>query len=605
IAKPSLSPEQKALIEKNRQRALERKNSREGIKSGNLKDATKNITANSLDSVRITKDIIADNNTANNTIRERTRPSVLRSDYIEYDFSTMTDTFGGFLADTTSSDPRDPTKDKTLDEWKEGVQSKNFMDQAPPIDPANSPKCFECKTSIEIDPILLKAFGCRVCKTCKEKFPEKYSLLTKTECKEDYFLTDPELQDETLFRRIIKANPHSGTFSKMQLFMRYQIEEFAFKKWGSEEALDKEWLRREEMRIKRRDKSLNQQSDILLDNTPLSEDDLYDYFPTNLDEDSEIVTYSELERVFIGDKLDLKVGDQYYAEKLPNMWYVKSSLISTLLFALDYLLPTQYSNLESIDLILITPGSQKTVGLFEQSINTEFQMMKLALSRNIPVLNVNGLMEEQFSVSSILDLNNNGMESTNELPLAFCEKIQDLISSLSNQHQFGTHNFRSSRALIKSKNYRDYMENEAKNNNPRLLPNGVGLNINLHMCESCKTASKNLKFVQTRSVGGYNKIPAMAFDEETNNFNLDLVYNIDKNLRHMNTNFLSELSIDGQDSSISVTPISWLGFDYDQTDFLSKIISELNHEEIEEEEEEEEDNDDTAFKLDTSSNSSE
>lgn len=30
----------------------------------------------------------------------------------------------------------------------------------------------------------LKMFDVRVCKTCKEKIPEKYSLLTKTECKE-------------------------------------------------------------------------------------------------------------------------------------------------------------------------------------------------------------------------------------------------------------------------------------------------------------------------------------------------------------------------------------------------------------------------------------
>lgn len=31
---------------------------------------------------------------------------------------------------------------------------------------------------------LAKVFGVRVCKSCKEKAPERYSLLTKTECKE-------------------------------------------------------------------------------------------------------------------------------------------------------------------------------------------------------------------------------------------------------------------------------------------------------------------------------------------------------------------------------------------------------------------------------------
>ena len=30
----------------------------------------------------------------------------------------------------------------------------------------------------------VQVFATKVCRSCKEKFPEKYSLLTKTECKE-------------------------------------------------------------------------------------------------------------------------------------------------------------------------------------------------------------------------------------------------------------------------------------------------------------------------------------------------------------------------------------------------------------------------------------
>lgn len=51
------------------------------------------------------------------------------------------------------------------------------------------PTCFECGT-LEIDFQWWEVFKCRVCHTCKEKMPEKYSLLTKTECREDYLLTD-------------------------------------------------------------------------------------------------------------------------------------------------------------------------------------------------------------------------------------------------------------------------------------------------------------------------------------------------------------------------------------------------------------------------------
>ena len=46
-----------------------------------------------------------------------------------------------------------------------------------------NPKCKECQ-SIDIDHNFKKTFGCLVCNKCKSDLPEKYSLLTKTECKE-------------------------------------------------------------------------------------------------------------------------------------------------------------------------------------------------------------------------------------------------------------------------------------------------------------------------------------------------------------------------------------------------------------------------------------
>ena len=44
-----------------------------------------------------------------------------------------------------------------------------------------------------------------------------------------------------------KPNPHKSTWNDMQLYLRFQVEEYAFgdKKWGSAEALDAEFARRE------------------------------------------------------------------------------------------------------------------------------------------------------------------------------------------------------------------------------------------------------------------------------------------------------------------------------------------------------------------------
>jgi DNA-repair protein complementing XP-A cells len=43
---------------------------------------------------------------------------------------------------------------------------------------------------------------------------------------------------------LLKANPHKSTYSNMMLFLRSQVEDFAWKKWGSPEALDAEYEKR-------------------------------------------------------------------------------------------------------------------------------------------------------------------------------------------------------------------------------------------------------------------------------------------------------------------------------------------------------------------------
>ncbi|KXL49534.1 hypothetical protein M433DRAFT_69726 [Acidomyces richmondensis BFW] len=192
--------------------------------------------------------------------------------FVEYDFSKMTDTKGGFM--TAEDDPNNKVlhaRDQdgkppniTLKEWERlQLQRKLRERRTGPFEPGLSvldkreitKKCREC-ASLEIDWQWDELLQCQVCYTCKEKYPEKYSLLTKTEAKEDYLLTDPELRDETLLPHLEKPNPHKSTWNNMMLYLRYQVEDYAFsdRKWGSAEALDAEFERRQRETKERKEK---------------------------------------------------------------------------------------------------------------------------------------------------------------------------------------------------------------------------------------------------------------------------------------------------------------------------------------------------------------
>ncbi|KAF2012889.1 DNA repair protein [Aaosphaeria arxii CBS 175.79] len=227
-----------------------------------------------------------------------------RSEYIEYDFSKMTDTKGGFLS--TTDDPhnramwsgkgREEEKPPgiSLADWeRERVRKKLRENRAGPFEPGISilnatdgkfedeaniaaaenedveefkgkygdgkrdikGKCRECST-LEIDWKWQDIFGIGICSGCKEKMPDKYSLLTKTEAREDYLLTDPELKDEELLPHLERPNPHKTNWNNMQLFLRLQVEAYAFssRKWGSAEALDEEYEKRQQVTKARKEK---------------------------------------------------------------------------------------------------------------------------------------------------------------------------------------------------------------------------------------------------------------------------------------------------------------------------------------------------------------
>jgi DNA-repair protein complementing XP-A cells len=126
--------------------------------------------------------------------------------YVDHDLSNMVDTKGGFLS--VEDDPfnkalHKPADDAqkpahmTLKEWERNQLLKQLQrTKQGPYEPGISVlggkdggKCRECG-SLEIDFLWREELRCEVCEGCKRKMPEKYSLLTKTEAKDDYLLTD-------------------------------------------------------------------------------------------------------------------------------------------------------------------------------------------------------------------------------------------------------------------------------------------------------------------------------------------------------------------------------------------------------------------------------
>lgn len=203
---------------------------------------------------------------------EALRPAKKFEKYIEYDFSKMTDTKGGFMTadddpfnkalhDDGSNGAEQRPAHMSLKEWERAQLLKKLREsRAGPFEPGISVlakdevKCREC-ASLEIDWAWHDIFGCAVCNACKEKHPDKYSLLTKTEAREDYLLTDEELKDAELLPRMERPNPHKSTWNDMMLYLRFQVEEYAFsdRKWGSAEALDAEFEKRESEKKRRKE----------------------------------------------------------------------------------------------------------------------------------------------------------------------------------------------------------------------------------------------------------------------------------------------------------------------------------------------------------------
>lgn len=124
--------------------------------------------------------------------------------YFEYDLSKMVNTKGGFLA-KEAGDADEEVRRKEQERDREKQRKKHNVDirvffcfhsldvypsdycapslSAMFLDRTRNPHCRECN-SMDVDQSIMTVFKVVVCKACQNEKPEKYSLLTKTECKE-------------------------------------------------------------------------------------------------------------------------------------------------------------------------------------------------------------------------------------------------------------------------------------------------------------------------------------------------------------------------------------------------------------------------------------
>lgn len=116
--------------------------------------------------------------------------------YFEYDLSKMVNSKGGFLVED-DKEVDDEVRRKEMERERQRAQHalepREFCSWGQGgctdvllaifLNREMNPKCNDCG-SMDIDQTYKKVFGCLVCNTCKNQKPEKYSLLTKTECKE-------------------------------------------------------------------------------------------------------------------------------------------------------------------------------------------------------------------------------------------------------------------------------------------------------------------------------------------------------------------------------------------------------------------------------------
>ncbi|KAI6650201.1 DNA repair protein [Oopsacas minuta] len=107
--------------------------------------------------------------------------------------------------------------------------------------------CIECLVKFSCS-YLLKSFNINVCDNCKDT-NQKYNFITATQVRQRYLLTDRHMADDSTGKLLFieKRNPRNSGWSRMKLFLEYQVREKAFLVWGGEEGIQKEEKKRREI----------------------------------------------------------------------------------------------------------------------------------------------------------------------------------------------------------------------------------------------------------------------------------------------------------------------------------------------------------------------
>lgn len=168
--------------------------------------------------------------------------------YYDYNLAHFENTRGGFILE-------------------EKIEKKRVFKSEPPVslDP-DAPKCKECSSpDILVD--YKTYFNILVCKLCQEANKD-YKLMTKTQVKEDYLFTEPELKDTKILPYMRKKS--KKRYHEMYLYLQKHVEEYAIRKWGSLSQLNKEHEERKKNRSKQKIQKFKKQMQKLRTNTRTS-----------------------------------------------------------------------------------------------------------------------------------------------------------------------------------------------------------------------------------------------------------------------------------------------------------------------------------------------
>ena len=225
-----VTQDQLKTIEENRIKALERLRSRQTQPTSPPKETTNAIIKNA---PQVSRHWTPSASTTHSGKRK----------LFDYDLSQMHDTRAGYLPEETSKEFKKPAP--------KIHKHKVVYDELPAA--TLNIVCEKCE-SRNLDADYYTHFKLAVCSECRKNYPDEYSLLTKTEVKEDYLFTDEELRDTDLLPFWERPNPRRSTYARMKLYVRKMCEEVAFKKWGGAEGLDQEFERRQNELAKRKEK---------------------------------------------------------------------------------------------------------------------------------------------------------------------------------------------------------------------------------------------------------------------------------------------------------------------------------------------------------------